>query len=258
MSLYLKCVIMRLKMEMQYKCSFFMSILGRIALTFSMFIAVYFMFERFNSVAGFTLSQVMLCYAIVLMSHSFCECFARGFDIFPRLIRTGEFDRILLRPRNESLLVLASEIDIVRLGGLLQAVVMLAYAIPASGVIWTADKIITLIFMIIGGVICFTSIFILYAAVSFFTIDGIEFMNIFIHGGREFGSYPYVIYGETVLRFLTYIIPLALFQYYPLLYLLDMTDNVFYIFTPIFCILFTIPCYALFKFGIKKYTSTGS
>ncbi len=258
MDIYFKCAVMRFKMEMQYKVSFFTGIIGRIAITISTFIGVYFMFDRFNSVAGFTLSEVMLCYAVTLFAFSFCECFVRGFDIFPRLVRTGELDRILLRPRNEAMLVLSSEIEFVRLGSLLQAVAMLCYAIPVSGVDWTADKVFTLILMLIGGIITFTSLFILYAAVSFFTIEGIEFMNIFIHGGREFGSYPYSIYGTTVLRLVTFIIPLALFQYYPLLYILGMTDNTFYMFTPIFCILFTVPCYALFRFGLRKYKSTGS
>ena len=52
-------------------------------------------------------------------------------------------------------------------------------------------------------------------------------MNVLTDGGREFGTYPYSIYGDGILKFLTYVIPLALFQYYPLLYLLDKKRTFF-------------------------------
>ncbi|MPM90331.1 hypothetical protein SDC9_137452 [bioreactor metagenome] len=83
-------------------------------------------------------------------------------------------------------------------------------------------------------------------------------MNIFTDGGREFGKYPFSIYGEGVLKFFTYIIPLALFQYYPFLYLIGKSDKIVYMFLPILGFVFMVPCYAFFKFGIKKYKSTGS
>ena len=51
------------------------------------------------------------------------------------------------------------------------------------------------------------------AGISFFTIEGLEFMNIFTDGSREFGKYPLSVYGKGVLKFMTYVIPFALVQY---------------------------------------------
>ena len=45
----------------------------------------------------------------------------------------------------------------------------------------------------------------------------------------ENGTYPYSIYGDGILKFLTYVIPLALFQYYPLLYLLGKKRTFLYV-----------------------------
>lgn len=104
----------------------------------------------------------------------------------------------------------------------------------------------------------FTGLFILYAGISFFTIDGLEFMNIFTNGGREFAKYPLSIYGDGVLRLLTYVIPIALFQYYPFIYLVGRSDNVGLIFLPLVGPMFILPCYAFFAFGLGKYRSTGS
>jgi ABC-2 type transport system permease protein len=83
-------------------------------------------------------------------------------------------------------------------------------------------------------------------------------MNIFTDGAREFGKYPVNVYGKGVLMFCTYVIPFALFQYYPLLYLLDKTTNKINIFLPLASTLFLIPCFILWKVGLKHYKSTGS
>jgi len=216
------------------------------------------MFMRFNSVEGYTLQQVMLCCAVILFTYSIAECFGRGFDLFPMMISNGEFDRALVRPRSEIFLVLASKIEFTRIGRLIQAIAVFCYAIPASGVQWTADKILTLVLMISCGMFIFFGLFLTYAAIAFFTIEGIEFMNIVTDGGREFGAYPFSIYGQGVLRFLTYAVPLALFQYYPLLYLIGVTDNVFYMLTPLLSLIFLLPCYGFWRFGLSKYKSTGS
>ena len=258
MKLYFKYVGMLLKCQMQYKASFIMTAIGQFLVSFTAFLGVYFMFNRFNSVNGFEFSEILICFSITLMAFSLTECFVRGFDVFPNLIKSGNLDRILVRPRNEIFQVLTSNIDFSRIGRLLQSILMLAIAVPISRIVWTFDKVITVILMIVGGIAVFSSLFVLYAGISFFTIECLEFMNIFTYGSREFGKYPLSIYGDRVLKFLTYVIPIALFQYYPFLYLIGRSDNIGLIFLPLLGFVFMIPCYCLFKFGLSKYKSTGS
>ena len=258
MKLYFKYVAILLKAQMQYKASFIMTALGQFLVSFMAFLGVYFMFSRFHSVNGFEFSEILICFSIVLMAFSITECFVRGFDVFPRLIQSGNLDRILVRPRNEIFQVLTSNIDFSRVGRLLQSILMLAYAIPTSGIVWTFDKVITVILMLIGGMAVFASLFVLYAGISFFTIEGLEFMNIFTDGSREFGKYPLSIYGEGILKFFTYVIPIPLFQYYPFLYLIGRSDSIGLIFLPLIGFVFMIPCYCFFRYGLRKYKSTGS
>ena len=189
MKLYLKFVAMQLKCQMQYKTSFVMTALGQFLTSFTAFLSVLFLFNRFHSVQDYSFSEVLICFSVMLTSFSLTECFVRGFDIFPRLIRSGNLDRILVRPRSEIFQVLTSTIEFSRIGRLLQAIAVLVYAVPTSGVVWTADKVIAVILMLLGGVAVFSALFILYAGFSFFTIEGLEFMNIFTDGSREFGMY---------------------------------------------------------------------
>lgn len=258
MRLYFQYLSVQIRSEMQYKLSFFFTVLGQFIVSFGSFLSIWIMMERFHTVDGFTLPEVLLCFGTILMSFSIAEAVFRGFDNFPRLIGDGSFDRMMVRPRNLILRVLGSVFELSRVGRLLQAILTFAYAIPKSDVIWTWDKILTLIGMLISGTAVFSGLFLMYAAFSFFTLEGLEGFNIFTYGTREFGQYPISIYGRGILRFMTYIIPVALFQYYPLLYILGRTEHIWYAFLPLVSLLFLIPCALFWKIGVRHYRSAGS
>jgi len=258
MRLYLKYFSIHARSLMQHKVSFFLTIFGQFLGAFSALLGVYFMMERFSQVEGFSFSEVLLCFAAVLMAFSLAETFARGFDTFPGMIGNGEFDRIMVRPLGAIFQVLASRVELSRLGRLAQAALVFAYAIPASGVVWTGNRIFTLILMILGGMAMFSGLFLIYAALCFFSTQGLEFMNIFTDGGREFGKYPLSVYGEGVLRFFIYVVPLALVQYYPLLYLLGRSNHPIHMLSPLAGFVFLLPCYGVWRIGLARYTSTGS
>lgn len=256
--LYGKYFSIHLRSQMQYKASFLMTAAGQFLVSFSALLTIRFLFLRFYAVDGFTYPEVLLCFAVVLMAFSLAECFARGFDTFASMLGNGTFDRILVRPRGAVFQVIATKIELSRLGRLLQAVLVFCYALPQSGVSWAADKILTLALMVMVGVVVFTCLFVVYASICFITTEGLEFMNIFTDGGREFGMYPFSIYGKEVLRFFTYCVPLALFQYYPLLYLTGRSESRLYMFTPLFGLLFLLPAALLWHVGLRHYKSTGS
>ena len=258
MGLYIKYFAMHLKSQMQYKTSFFFTTLGQFLVSFATFLSIAFLFERFDSVGGFGYEEVLICFAIMMIAFSASELVGRGFDRFPLILGNGSFDRILVRPRSVVFQVLASQIEFSRLGRFAQAVLVMIYALPRSGIDWTWDKILTLALMIVCGTILFFGLFVVYASFAFFTIQGLEFMNIFTDGGREHGRLPFSVYGDGILKFLTYVIPLALVQYYPLLYLIGREDNILYALTPLLALLFLLPCYAFLRFGLRHYKSTGS
>lgn len=256
--LYLHYVGINVRCAMQYKVSFFLMVLGQFFVSFSVFLGLYFMFQRFHSVKGYTYNEVLICFGIFLMEFSLAEMTARGFDSFSSMVRTGSFDQVLVRPRNEVLQVLGSKFELTRIGRMLQAIIMFCYAIPKSGITWTFPKVLTVLFMLIGGTALFSGIFMIYAGICFFTLEGLEFMNVFTDGAREHGKYPIDVYGKKMLLFGTFFVPYALVQYYPLTYLIGRTDNPLYMLLPLLAILFLIPAYLFWRFGVRHYCSSGS
>ena len=80
MKLYAKFFSLHLRSMMQYKSSFFLMTVGQFILAFSAFVSVWFLFDRFHQVDGFTFPQVLLCFSVTLMAFSLCEGFFRGSD----------------------------------------------------------------------------------------------------------------------------------------------------------------------------------
>lgn len=257
MKLYGKYFMIHLKSILEYKTSFILTCIGQFLVSFNVFLGVYFMFQRFHEIDGFTYNEVLLCFAITLMEFGLAEAFARGFDTFAQMIKKGEFDRIMVRPRNEIFQVLGSHIEFSRIGRILQAIVMFVWGFSISKVHWTIPKLLTVILMLIGGTVVFSGIFLIYASICFFTVEGLEFMNILTDGAREYGKYPVCIYGRRVLLLCTFVVPYSLIQYYPLLYLLDR-GKPYYALLPIAACLFFLPCLLLWKLGVRHYTSCGS
>lgn len=258
MALYSHYISISLRSAMQYKMSFFLTAAGRFLVSFNGILGVYFIFSRFHRVKNYTFGEVLLCFSMIQMEFALAECIASGLVKFPRMVRQGEFDRILLRPCSPILQLLGSWFEISRIGLILQAVVMFVYGIVISSVDWTIGRGVTVVLMLLGGTLLFGSIFMLEAALSFFVMEGLEAANILTYGAKEHGKYPIDIYGRRMMKICTYVIPYTLIQYYPLQYLLGRTQHWYYGVCPVGVLFFFLVCYGVWRLGIRHYQSAGS
>ncbi len=257
--LYFRFLSMHLRTAMEYKTSFLMTFFGQTLTSLSSLLAIYVLFDRFHVVEGYTFSEVLLCNASIYMGFSLTEIFFRGFDTFSREVSSGSFDRLLLRPQSTFFSVSVLRMEFARGGRLLQSIIVMICAIWKADIVWTGMRMLAYALMLLGCTIFFSSLIIIYAGLCFFTIEGLEVMNIFTHGGKELGSYPLDIYGSrALLLFFTFLCPLACAQYYPFLYLTGRTDAVLYALSPLFCIVLLLFSLGFWNYGVRHYQSTGS
>ena len=202
--------------------------------------------------------EVLLTFGVVHFGFSICEVFFRGIDQFDDFIVAGNFDRLLIRPRNVLFQVACNEICLYKLSRLIQAIIILIIAIIKVDVIWSIDRIITLIFMLISSIIVFLSIFILAAAYCFYTTKGLEVRNVVLYGGREMAQYPIGVFKKGFIILFSSLIPLGFVNYYPLLYLLGKTTNKIFIFSPLTVLIYFVLSIIVFYKGMKRYKSVGS
>ncbi|MDF2699781.1 MAG: hypothetical protein K0Q49_1337 [Haloplasmataceae bacterium] len=258
MKIYFKYLKILLKSQMEYRTSFILLSTGQFFVPFLIFISIFLLFQRFPNIGGWSLYEVALCYSIIHIAFSLSECFARGFDSFSSTVIKGDFDRILVRPLSTIIQVLGSKFEFTRVGRFTQSVIVLIFSLSNLSITWEIYKIMTLILMVISGVFIFVGIYMIGATLSFWTIEGLEVINIFTDGGREISQYPLNIYQDWIKKFFTYVIPFGTVNYLPLMYLLDKTNRSIFMLAPLLGILFIIPCIFIWNFGVKHYKSTGS
>jgi ABC-2 type transport system permease protein len=237
--------------------------IGHFLITFIEFLGIWVLFQRFGDIKGFTFEEAALFYGIVHIAFSITEGWTRGFDIFPRLVRTGDFDRILLRPRTTVLQILGHDFQIMRIGRLAQGLVVLIWAIVKLNIEWSFGKSILLIGSIIGGNFLFSGFIVLQATISFWSVQSLEIVNSFTYGGVQAAQYPISIYKPWFRKILIYIIPLATVNYFPAMHILGKVDSLGYPSwmgwaSPFFGFTFFIFSLLIWKFGVRHYTSTGS
>lgn len=261
--LYFKYVRLSIESQLQYKASFIMMSCGHFLITFIDFLGIWVLFERFGNLKGFTFPEAALFYGIVHMAFAITEGWTRGFDIFPRLVRMGDFDRILLRPRTTVLQILGHNFQIMRIGRFLQGFVVLIWAIYKLNISWTLSKTLLLVGSIIGGNFLFSGLIVLQATISFWSIQSLEIMNSFTYGGVEAAQYPISIYRTWFRKILIYIIPLATVNYFPAMSIIEKTDFLGYPtwigwISPFIGFVFFLLSLFVWRFGVLHYTSIGS
>jgi ABC-2 type transport system permease protein len=237
-----------------------MVIIAQMFIPLSIFATIVLLFKRFGSISGYTLYQVALCYSVAHIGISTAELIFRGFDTFSNTIRTGNFDRLLLRPRSIFFQTVTNDFQLSRLGRLAQAVGILVFTLNNILISWTILKVIVLIMMFFSASMIFSGVYILGASICFYTVKGLEFINIFTDGGREISQYPLSIFKKGFKNFFTFIIPFGAFNYLPLNFLLDKATGtpILYALMPLLCIPFFTVSVLVWHRASKSYKSTGS
>jgi ABC-2 type transport system permease protein len=263
LKLYWHYIAISLRSQFQYRASLVLQTLGQILITAGEFLGLAALFHRFSSLRGWTLAEVGMFYGIIGVAFALAEAIPRGFDVFGRYIRMGEFDRVLLRPRSAAFQILGQEVQIMRIGRLSQAAVVLGVSAWKLGIGWSVAKLALLLAAIMGGACLFSGLFILQGTMCFWTIESIEIVNCTTYGGVEAAQFPMSIYRHGFRWFFTFVIPLATINYFPVHAILGRNDPlgssvVFQWLSPLAGVVFLMFTLWVWGIGVRHYRSTGS
>lgn len=262
--LYGRLVSQSIRAQLQYRLSFALTAFGGFVTSVVEAVGIWALFERFGSLGQWTLPQVAFLYGLVNCAFPISEALARGFDVFGKeFVKTGNFDRLLLRPRSTVLQLAGHEFQLQRIGRLSQGLAVLTWAIWMLDIDWNIGKLALLLFTLVSGVVFFYALFIFQATISFWTTESLEMMNTLTYGGVETAQYPLAIYQSWFRGFFTYVVPLGCISYFPSLAILGIEDPLgssllFQICAPVAGYVFFALALLGWSLGIRHYTSTGS
>ena len=263
MRLYLRYVGISARSQMEYRASFVMLSLGQFLVTVIEFASILLLFQRFGGISGWTLPEVGLFYGMINTAFAFADAASRGFDVFGPMIRSGDFDRLLLRPRSTVLQVAGTELTLRRVGRLAQGITVLAWSCSSLSIHWSPGKVALLLGAIAGGICLFIGIIVLQATAAFWTTDTLEMFNTLSYGGVQTAQYPLSIYARWLQRFFTFVVPLAAISYFPGIAILGRGDPLgsplfLRYLAPILGPVFLLLATQAWKLGVRHYQSTGS
>jgi ABC-2 type transport system permease protein len=262
--LLFRLVVASMRAQAQYPASAIMTTIGQFLGNGIEILAVWALFDRFGNVHGWQLGEVAVFYGLVHMMFATADVLCRGFDVLgTEFLRTGDFDRVLLRPRSATLQLMGHEFRISRAGRFAQGFVVLLIGANAAGVEWNAVSIGMALWALAGGVALFFAIVVLQGAMSFWTIESLEVMNVVTYGGVQAAQFPLSLYNGWLRGALTFVVPIACVAYFPILLILGRSDPLgtpawFGAVSPVAGFVFLGVAFVAWRFGVRHYTSTGS
>jgi len=261
--LYGRYASISLRGQMEYRTSFLIQTAGQFAVTGIEFLGIWALFSRFGQIRGWTLAEVALFYGLSSITFSIADAMTRGFDVFGQTVKSGDFDRLLLRPRSTVAQLFGHELTLRRMGRLAQGLAVLVFALSTLDAVWSSPRIALLLLAVAGGVCLFIGLMILEATSAFWTTESLEVWNAFTYGGVTMSQYPLEIYRPWFRRFFIFVIPLGCINYLPGVAILGRPDPLgtpllLQWMAPLAGPIFLLMCLQVWKFGVRHYQSTGS
>ncbi len=248
---------------MEYRASFVMQTAGQFLVTGVEFLGIWALFSRFGHIRGWTLGEIAFFYGLISITWSIADAVSRGFDTFAATVKSGDFDRILVRPRSTILQLFGQELTLRRMGRFAQGIAVLVFAVQTLDISWSATRIALFAAAVTGGVCVFVGLLILEATSAFWTTESLEVWNAFTYGGVTMSQYPLEIYRPWFRRFFLFVIPLGCVSYLPGVAVLGRPDPLgtpilLQWMAPLAGPLFLLVCLQVWTFGVRHYQSTGS
>lgn len=247
--------------QLQYKASFIFQSVGHLLITGIEFLGIWALFDRFGALPHWSLQEVAFFYGTVNIQFAIADALGRGFDVFAGFVKTGEFDRMLLRPRSVVIQLLGYEFTMRRVGRLLQGLAIFLWAGVSLGISWNLVLVSVWLFAVAGAVALFVGLVIIQATIAFWTVESIEIMNTLTYGGVQTAQYPLSIYRKAFQRFFTFVVPLGAVTYFPLSMIIGKTGIAsiwFQALAPALGFFFLISALFFWRLGVRHYASTGS
>ncbi len=261
--LYLRSMAMLLKSQLEYPLSFLLQTAAQLIMEGGEFLAVLLIVDRFDHLNQWTPGDLYFFFGMMAVSFYLTEFFGRGVTgNFPFLVRTGQLDTILLRPRGILTQVLCSAVDPRRIMCIAVGIAALVMGSVQSSVRWTLLKALVLMESIGCSVLLILGLFLIEAVFCIYSVKSVELVNALTYGGRSACQYPVDVFPRPLRALFTIAAPFALTLHVPAACILDKPLYGWPVWTAfvsplsgplVFCLLVLV-----FRRAMRFYRSTGS
>ncbi len=258
LDLYALFFVQRLKVFLEYRVSFLIGASSTFFMQAAGLFSIWVVMRLTPNLVGWSFDEVLLLYGLVTLSRSFEHMFADNlWTVGRQQIRSGNFDRFLVRPIDPLFHLLADRFNHDGIGNFLIGLLVIVRSSFALGIEWTFEKGLCLALAALGGGIIFIALNLLTCVSGFWVMDNAP-VTLAVHEWHEFAKYPLSMYSSTIKNVLTWVIPYGLASYYPALFVLGRDSSPLAFAAPVMGFVLMFIAYRAWLIGLRHYASTGS
>jgi ABC-2 type transport system permease protein len=172
-------------------------------------------------------------------------------------IRSGGFDRFLVRPIDPLFHLLADRFCQDGIGNFLVGAVLVVKSTIALNIEWTPSKLLMLVVGVLSGGFIFIALNLITCVTAFWIVDSVPVTRL-VFDNHLFAQYPLTIYPKAINILLTWVIPYGFASFYPASYLLNRDVGNLAWFGPFVAAILLFIGYRLWQTGLKYYSGTGT
>jgi ABC-2 type transport system permease protein len=264
LKLYMKFIPIYFKSKTEYGFGFYADFIGFMITHAVNYLLIWVMLDRFKTINGWDFYEMLFLYTMNLFTYGIAAIFfffqMRDME---EMIHQGTFDGILTKPINPFIHMIIRTFGHFFLGDVFVGLIMFIICFHGMHLSITLLSGFYFVLTILGAVLIQASFIILTGAMSFWFVRSRAITNMVVYYMRGFVNYPISIYGKLIHILLTFIVPYAFVNFYPVQMFLGKADEgifhpVILITTPLVGIVLFTLSYFVWKSGINRYQGTGS
>lgn len=258
LSLYGLFLRQRFKILMEYRVNFIIGAAGTLFEQVAGLLTIWVVMQRVPSLNGWTYYELLLIYGLLGLSKSLTYMFADNlWTVGREYIRSGGFDRFLVRPIDPLFHLLADRFDHQGLGHFLIGAALVGTAFNQLGIAWTTAHAAYLVVAVVSGGLIFIALNLITCVSAFWIMDSVPVTRV-IFEMNEFAKYPLSMYNRGIQMVLTWAIPFGFASFYPASFFLGRDVGALAWLGPLVAVTLLLIGYQVWLFGLRHYASTGS
>jgi ABC-2 type transport system permease protein len=259
LSLYWLFLKNRIKILMEYRVNFLIGAVSTVFLQAAGLLAIWAIMRQIPDLVGWSLPEILLIYGLITLAKSINHMFADNLWTLGRdYVRTGSFDRFMVRPIDPLFHLLADRFCHDGIGNFLVGLALIIVAATRLDIVWTPLTVGYLALMVISGGIIFIALNLATCVSAFWVMDSVPVTRV-VFELHEFAKYPLTIYPRFISLLLTWLVPFGFASYFPAAYILgrDVAPALAWG-APVVAVVLLLIALNIWRFGLRHYASTGT
>ncbi len=210
-----------------------------------------------KTIGDYTSDQMVVFFLVYQFVDTFAQILYRGVYLFSHLVRTGDFDSMLIKPISPLFRALTGKPDINDAVFLIPSTALSIWILTQLSLTITLQSSLLFLVLLSNSLLLATALHILVLVVGILTteVDGVIWLY---RDLSRMAQFPVSVYIQPLRSILYFVVPVGIMMTIPAETLLGVSSPAVIMFSCLFGIVFFLGSLKLWHWSLKKYQSASS